>query len=215
MPLNAAAMLADVRLLLNETTAAFWTDAEIVTWLGHGAIDVSSKSECYEAIATQALSASTIEYTVPTSFSTPTPTGNYRLIRIYAALLNGVALVRIHPRMFGQVNANTTGNTPQYFSHFGTRLFAFPVGSGASGTLRLLCTLVTDDYTDLLDPWQRLCITYAVYRAKLKDQRYSEAALLYNEYSQSLTLLRRDLIERMPSSRSELQLPDVIQTPVA
>jgi hypothetical protein len=218
MPLDAAHMLADVRSLLNESSAALWSDAELQQWLAHGAIDISAKTGCVEAFANVTLAGSTIVYAAPTSFNTPSPSGNVRLIRIYAALLSNVALVRIHPRMFGQVNANVTGNTPTYYAHFGNEVYFYPVGSGASGTVILLCTLVTDDYaTDLRDPWQRLAITYAAYRAKLKDQRYAEAAQLFNEYSQSLAMMRRDLIEadRMPSARAELTLPDLVQTPVA
>jgi hypothetical protein len=208
-PISLATLITEVRALINEPAAGFWTDSEITSWLQQGALDCSTKSGCTETMAGLVLSANVIEYPLPSVFDSPAISID-QFIKVYAAMLNQQALVRIHPRMFGHLAKVATTDPTQYWCQFGQRLFFFPVGSTAPGAVRLFCEVATADPLELPIAWQPLTILYAASRAKLKDQRYAEAAALYTEYISTLVYQRRDLLERPPGSRTELMLPDSV-----
>ena len=209
MSLSAAQVRTEVRAVLNEATAAFWSDTEIDNWVSQAAIQISSAG-AVETTATVTLSASTIEYALPTSFSNPTPAGDASLIRVSAALYSNTGLVRIHPRTIGHITADLTDDTPRYWAQFGRRIFFFPVGSGASGTVQLLCHVETDDIADIPDEFQPLAILYAAGKGKEKDNKYADARFLLSEYFNALAFLRNDILERGVDSKQMLTIPNEI-----
>ena len=54
---------AQVRILLNETTASFWTDDQIDSLMEQACIDISARSLCYQSSDTFLLVTSQYEYT--------------------------------------------------------------------------------------------------------------------------------------------------------
>jgi hypothetical protein len=209
MAMTLAQVRTEVRAVLNEPTAAFWSDTEIDNWLKQASILLSSTG-CVETTATVALSASTIEYAAPTTFANPNPTSS-GLIAISSASLNDISLVKVQHKQFGHITADVTGNTPRYWAHFGQRVFFYPVGSGASGTIDLLCHVESDDVTDIPDAWQPLAIAYAAGKAKQKDGRFLEAQTLFAEVRQILVFLRNDLLERGVDSKQSMTIPTRVE----
>lgn len=213
MPITSASALARMRILLNEAAPAFFLDADINGWIAEAALDISSKSGCVECLGTLALTPNTIAYAEPGAFTNPTPSSaSATLSRVHAALYQNIALVRVHPRMFGNANADTTGNTPRLYAHFGDLVYLYPVGGGAAGTVTLLCSIEVDVVEDLPYEWQHLVYPYALYRAKQKDERWAEAASVYAEYVNGLAYQTNALLERGVSSRADLLIPDQLVT---
>lgn len=208
MSLSAAEIRTEVRALLNETTAAFWSDTEIDNWVSQAAIQISSVG-AVESTATVTLVASTIEYAIPTTFANPTVTGGVET-KIAAALYANTGLVRIHPRAIGHITTDLTDDTPRYWAQFGTRFFTFPVGSGASGTIQLLCHVKTDDIADIPDVFQPLAILYAAGKGKEKDNKFADARFLLSEYYNGLGFLRNDILERGLDAKQMLTIPNEI-----
>jgi hypothetical protein len=208
MSLSAANVLSEVRAILNESTAAFWSDAEINAWVTQAAIDLSTKLHCVETTATVTLSASTIEYAVPTTFANPVPSGDASLIWVKSAMFSDVSLTKILDNQFARITPDSTSDTPIHFVHFGERIFFFPVGSGASGSVDLLVAVETDDITDIPDEYQLLAILYAAGRGKFKDQKYAQGNSLMSEYTATVAFLRNDLIERESDSKEQNKIPD-------
>lgn len=215
MALSAATIRSEIRALLNESTAAFYSDAEIDSWASQGAIDVSTKTHCLEATSTITLAADTIEYAAPTNFSNPTPSGTVKLISIRMAYYSLKSLTKIKPESLGRITPDVTSDDPAYYFLFGERVFLSPVGSSASGTVNLLCVVKTDDVTDIPDEWQLSLILYGAYRGKLKDQKYAQASALYAEYINTLGFQRNDLIERIQDTKMQNKIPDDLRTAAA
>lgn len=210
MSFTLAQLETETRALLNEATPSFFGSLEIQSWLSQAAISISTMSHCVEVLSTVALAPSTIIYPAPGAFTDPPPGATARLIKVYAALLNNKALTRIHPRMLAHITDVSDDDPTKYWALFGSNIFFYPVGSAGSGTVQLLSSVVTADPLDLPDAWQLLCIPWAASRGKLKDNKFAEASVLYNEVMNAVTYQRRDLLERHPSSRAELTLPDTI-----
>jgi len=58
---NLTELIADVRSLINESTASFWTDAEITRWLNEGQEIFSTQTKCLPSYYSKTLVADDIE----------------------------------------------------------------------------------------------------------------------------------------------------------
>lgn len=210
MALTAADVRAEIRVLINEPVAAFWSDAEIDAWVTQAATNISM-TDPIETTASVTLVASTLEYTLPTTFANPTVTTGI-ISKISAVHYNGRGLLHVHPRTIGNVSADTTSNDPAVWSMHGTRFFLSPVGSGASGTVDLYCSVFTDDIADVTDIYQPLAILFGAAKAKQKDGRFAEAAAFLSEYVNNLAFMRNNIIERGVDSRQMMTIPTRIVT---
>ena len=64
--LDKAYIHAAVRSILQEPTAAFWTNEQIDNWINEAAMDISTKTGCYEQTHSFSTVANTLEYSEPT-----------------------------------------------------------------------------------------------------------------------------------------------------
>jgi len=105
--------VAQVRYLLNEPTAGFWTDTEIESWLGQAAADISTKTLCTTAEGTITLATSQMKYTSSDSAWLDD------LIRAevvwYSSGTGTRGLQRIQPHMFGHVQNKDAGPTRYFY----------------------------------------------------------------------------------------------------
>lgn len=66
---TAQDIIDDVRVDLNESTAVFWADSELVTWIDEAIWEITSKTRCLEeTVFTISLVANTYSYTISTNF---------------------------------------------------------------------------------------------------------------------------------------------------
>lgn len=197
MAYTLAALITEVRALLNEPTASFWSDAEITQWLLQAAVDVSTKAHCVEEIMTLAVTPSVSRYVLPAN-----------TVGVDSVLAGPQALVKLRPRSLGQIHGGEDPH-PTHFAVFGFTLWLFGPPQQALDLLVNRWVRASDPVL-LPDTYQQLAIDYAVVRAKLKDRKYTEAAQLYQLYLQSLLFQRQDLQDYQPDSREMLGIPDRI-----
>jgi len=191
-------ILDEVRNILNEPSALFWSDDEINEWIDQAAVDISSKAMCVEASGTITLASGTLEYTEPTD-----------CIKVYAVVYSNRGLLKIHPRQLARITATASG-APQYYYHFGGKIGIYPVpgASESGGSVTILYSQETDDITDVPDEYQPYAILFAAARAKLKDQKFDQATQLTVQYLNSLIFHRQDLYERGVESKDMVRIPD-------
>jgi len=192
---SKANILTEVRNILGEPSAVFWSDNEINEWIDQAAVDISSKAMCVEASGTLTLASGTLEYTEPTD-----------CIKVYAVLVSNRGLLKIHPRQLGNATETSSG-TPNYFYHFNGKIGVYPVPS-AAGSATVLYSKETDDITDVPDEYQPYAILFAAAKAKIKDQKFDQANTLMVQYLNSLIFHRQDLYERGVDSKDMLRIPD-------
>jgi len=205
--LTMAEARIEVRSLLNEPTAHFWTDLELEDYIQEGAVDVSAKTLCYEVVTSQTLSDNIIEYAEPTD-----------TIKVLSCTLfddsEGTyrGLQKIHPRMMNHVPNNDAG-LPYYYYHFAGKVGVYPVPEvDASDAIYIYHASISDDITALPDKAQSPVIEYAAAMGLFKARRNTEAVALYTNYLNSLRFLRADLHTMDVESKDMMAPPDRVAT---
>jgi hypothetical protein len=194
MALSLANAITEVRDNLNESTAVFWSDAQITKWIQEGVRSFSSKTLMVEDTQIiDPLKQSTLSY----SSSDESWIGD--IIEPYAAIYyDGSSkykgLIKIHPRQIGNLALGTAG-APKYYCMHDRNIYIFPMSSAAvagTGTITVLFAKETDDITAVTDEYQHLPIIYATAKAKQRDQKYGDATALLAQFFQEISFERQD-----------------------
>lgn len=210
MSLTLANAVTQVRYVLNESSPAFWTDAEIQTWVQEGVEIISSKTLMAEKDDTiSPLIASQLSY----SSSDETWIGD--MIEPYAVIyFDGTSsykgLVKVHPRQIGNV-ATFTAGPPKYYTLHNRKLYFWPLATSvevdAGATIQVLYSCETNDITELKDEFQHLAILYATGRAKQKDQKFAEASTMFTQFYNEVNFERSDKHVRETDSVESFKIP--------
>lgn len=213
-PTSLALAIAEVRALLNEPTASFWTDAEITSWIKESAVQISSISLCVEAMDTITLATATMVYASLDTSSSDVP----EILRVFAAMYDDGAspeeytgLQKIHPRQLKHL-ANMEDGPPQYYWHFAENIgfYPMPTSDENSKNVHIYYSKVTDDITALPDVFQPLAILYATGKAFMKDKKFTVANQYMSAYINQLNFLRQDWFE---AEKQQIDSKDMQKTP--
>lgn len=200
MALTLTTVITSVRDLLNETTASFFTDAEITRWIGQASLDASTVGKCVEATTTIGMVTSTPSYSLPTD--------NVEVMHVeWVPTRQG--LRRITPSLLGEAGTELEDDQPLRWFEYAAQLWVEPLPSvtAAGETVRVYYSRATQDVTLLPDSYQLLAILYATAMGKAKDKRYAEMAALMQIYNNSLAFRKVELNARVPHADSDLKLP--------
>jgi hypothetical protein len=198
MALSEATQRTNLRYLLKEASAGFFTDAEINAWIADSATDISAKTLCYETITAITLVASTLEYTEPTG-----------CLKVSAVHYNNKPLVKIHPKALGRETSRVAGPPEQYY-YFAKKIGFWPLADAAAAgiTPRVFHAAVTAAIANIPDQYGPLSLLYCLVQAKIKEEKTSQASLLYQMYLSAALYHRQDLVEQVVDAKSELKIPD-------
>jgi hypothetical protein len=209
MALTLANAITQVRGILNEETAAFWTDAEITYWLQEGTRELATKALVVEADDDiDPLVANQLQYTA----SDETWIAN--CLEPYALIYNDGSygyrsLIKITPHNLGHVATFTSG-PPKYYCFFNRTFYLWPVASSNEAgvaTITALYAKETDDITELNDEYQQLPILWAAARVKQKDQKGAEANGFFSMFYNSAAFERRDKVIREQDGVTDFAIP--------
>lgn len=213
-----------VRDALNESTAAFYTDAMLDRWINDAQRDIALKTSCLEHISSTITTVASQKwvYTIATD-ATP-----YLTKVLYVEYVPGsgtpIGLWRITPSMVGRVPLS--GAAPQFWFPWGDNMIfieptpastynllvyaaAAPItslgtnetgggGSGETDTPVVPAELVNN----LVDG--------AVWRALLRDGQYAKSLALYTKHNNTLMRVRADILSKYAMGRKMLEIPDRI-----
>jgi len=112
----ASTIITSARYYLNEATASFWADAELLVWVNHGTMDIVGRTRCLESSEAVTLVPNTVEYSI---------TGPY--IDISTVVYNDAngekkGLVRKNPQSIG----HSTDNVPTWWYEWNGKAGIFP-----------------------------------------------------------------------------------------
>ncbi len=200
MALTLATILTSVRDLLNESTASFFTDAEITRWIAQATLDISTVGKCVEATTTIGMVTSTPSYALPID--------NVEVMHV-EWIPTRQGLRRITPSLLGEAGTELEEDQPLRWFEYAAQLWVEPLPSvTASGdNVRVYYSRATQDITLLPDSYQLLAILYATAMGKAKDKRYAEMGALMQVYNNGLAFRKIELNARVPHSDSDLKLP--------
>lgn len=193
MALTVAEMTTEVRALINEESASFWSDTEIENWIKQGTIDISCKLLSAEQESTITLATNQWIYTS----SDESWIGDLlRSKDVYFTDSSGniYGLQRIRIKNIGHLEVKQTANRPKYFVEVNRKFYVWPKPSSNENgqDLTVVHAYETDDATALKDEHQHLVILFAAARAKTKDRAFNDAALMMQEYRSGIQFERQD-----------------------
>lgn len=183
--------VTEVRSLINESSASFWSDTEIQNWIKEASIDISTKLLSAESedtvtlVSTQWIYSSTDEAWLANLLKAK---GCY-----YSASASDIkGMQRIDIQKVGHIQV--TSGSPRYFFENNRKFYIWPIpgATQATKTITVLNAYETNDVTALRDEHQPLTFLYAAAKAKAKDRMFQESALYMAQYLNSINFERQD-----------------------
>jgi len=194
-----------VRYMINETTASFWSDAEIQEWLDQGVSDITSRTLCFQISDTITLATGTYEYATTTGSVAVSA-----IVKILGAFYISpdneyIGLKRIEAAQIADLPFMIPG-PPKYFCHYANKIIILPVpttaenaqlvriyfarqASGASLALRI---------ADLPTECKPLLYLFAAAMAWKKEHRLVESDTVYKMYLEKITALKQEVYNTPP-----------------
>jgi hypothetical protein len=198
MALTLIQATADVRQLLNEPAAVYWTDTELEDWIKEGTRLISAKTLQVEETADITLVQNQLIYNLADGVTTWAAD----CLEPYAAIYNNGSnkykgLQLVHPKQIGNLMTFTSGD-PKYYSFHNRSFYIWPLPSAttATRTVSILYAKESEDVTELSDEHQHLAIIWAQARAMEKDHKYGTAQSLKQQFFSELDFTRKDKTSR-------------------
>lgn len=189
---TASTIIDNAESIVNDSDNDIVSAAEMLVWLNDGMIDIASRSHCLETTESVTLLASTIEYTITSTYTT------VKAVQYVDASGNTYALKKGSP---GSVGQNTAITQPTYWYDWGGKIGVYPALSSVTTetvTLYLITrpTAITSGDNVTTPALYDTALTYYVAaHAFLKDRQTGRYAQLMSMYLQEMAQIRADLNE--------------------
>jgi hypothetical protein len=207
--------LTNLRSRLDESTARYWTDAELTVWINNGANDVARRAEVLMATTTLNTTANTQQYALPTN-----------TIRVYRTEWSrdgatGTTVIPLEYRDFNSMDGvwwsrqKTSRGDPYWYTMWGfppsINLVLYPtpdvsVTAGINVYYYRLPTVATTSTNVIEVPqgWEDLVLDFAEYNAWRKDNnpQWQESKQLYEGKLADLTEHSRRWTDQADSIQS-------------
>lgn len=200
--------VVEVRSLINEESADFWSDTEITSWIRQGVIQISTKLLSAEKSEDLTLVASQWEYT-SSDESWISDILKSKGVYYIDGSNNPYGLQRIDYNQIGHTMHFQREEAPKYYMESDRKFYVWPRPSAteAGNTVRVVHAAVTNDITLLRDEHQSMTFNYAAARAKMKDRQFQEAALYMAEFTNSINFERQDKYDMGVERTNESDVP--------
>ena len=196
---TAATARTQIRSILNEATASFWSDTEIDNWVKEATEDISVRTGCIQISDTVTLSTGTYEYATTTgSVSAADIVDILGMVYVVSTDIIGnttqrfIGLIPISPSVVSQLPLTDSG-PPQYYYRAGDKIGVLPVPTATENAqvVRLYFTKQSQTIGDLPNEYQPLTFWYAASMAYKKEHRYVESDKFYQMYLEKLNTISR------------------------
>jgi len=202
---TASTILTNARYYLNEPSAVFWSDAELLVWLNQGTLDIVTRTKCLESWESVSLAADTIEYTLSDNYLAITDV-------VYSDASDTLkGLIKSNPSSVGHESAV---GEPSYWYSAGNKLGIFPSLAAIDGTtpetVRAYYVTRPTDITsaqNVLVPahYDHALTLYVVARAWYKDGQLAKGNRLMAEYYEQLDRFRLDYNEQIKQPKESVK----------
>lgn len=200
--------VTQVRYLINEDTADFWSDTEIEDWIKQATIQISTKLLSAEEEQTITLVNGQLKY------ATADEAWIANLLKIKAMYYTDpddyiYGMQRIELDMFGHTQQFQIPGRPHYYYENNRAVYVWPRPSATEAGEKLTCltSYETDDIADLRNEHQPLTFMYAASRAKAKDRQHQEAALYMAQFLNGINFERQDKYDMGVEPTAQFNVP--------
>jgi hypothetical protein len=213
-----AEAIATVRRLLDEQTAAFWSNTDLKAWINQGCLDVARQAEILLNKVTLSVVATQQDYTAPADFLNVhraefSPTTSDQTYSLTYREINNMdeiwgilhTLPAAYPQYFTYWERKTPGAVATYFI-----LYPVPAQTGPLAIYYYRAAVPATGTTTAIDTqpgWEDIIYDYAVFKALRKDRdpTWQTAAQLYASNLQNMinrTRSRTDLGSQFTSGNN-------------
>lgn len=176
-PYFEISLVSRIRVLLQDTIGREWTDTQIENEIKLAAIDISSRSFCFENVTDITTASATVDYAAPADATA-----------IVACVYDDTGLQRIDPMMVSHLPFGVTG-PPQYWYYYNGRIGIYPVPDAAY-TINVYHGKVTENIVELPCHLRKLSIWYVVSKFRALEGWADDAALFMKMYDNDLNYLK-------------------------
>ena len=194
---TVADLTSEVRSLLNESTADFWTDAEIVIWINSAIKNVIARTHCLSSV---------------TQFTLDSGTSEYKIVEDYVFVKgviyqSGVTTFRALSKGSEAAVGLTTKEMPQYFYETKAKpgVGIYPLIDSKDTTVSgntiyvsfvpLQATLTGTSSIPTPATFDKHIVYYAAGHGFIKDNKLLRAKLMLEQYQSELDRFRIDLYD--------------------
>lgn len=174
------------RILLNEAIPAFWLEADFTTWCAIAAMDISSRTFCYEITSTFSFATDTQFYNIGVEY--------LRLLAVVNTT-TGLGLKKAAPQMQG-IQTGVSAGPPEFYYDFASQIGVFPIPTVTENgqTIRIFLAAPTSVITNIPDRFTLPATLLVTAQAKVKERQFGQAAQLLNFYNSLLGGDRSDVL---------------------
>ena len=198
----ASTIVTNARTYINEASAVFWSDAELLVYLNDGMVDIATRARCLEDTETISLVADQIEY-APTSTFLAITAVQYSTTTYTKGLLPG------SPKEVGLAVGEDSVAEPVYWYEWNDRVGAYPALSSVTSetivlyAISLPSTLTADEDVTTPAIFDRALTLYTAAQALYKDKKFGQAGRYMAEYMEEIERFRADFYDRAGTGKTE------------
>ena len=199
--MTPAQALSSIRRNLNETTAAFWSDAEIYGYMWEGECILAGKIGAPQAITAHTTITGTSAYTSPDS-----------CLRLSRLTYDGKKLKRGDFTDRDYLDGTNYGSTPQsgkpvMYTEWGTNVYLFPVPDTAAALNFFFIKAPTEitaaaSFSIKDESIQQLIPDYCIWKASLKDGEMARADRHKQTWEQNVLRAETMWVDRKAEDRT-------------
>jgi len=193
----ASSIITRARYLLNETTAFFWSDAELLVWVNNGIEDISNKTGCIEAIEDVTLVDGQLLYSL---------SAEYLKVK-YAVYKDSNYYKGLNFGSYYNVGHEEDVDEPVSWFMWKDQVGIYPVtdSDSAGKTAKLYFSarpypVPSDAYIPIPGVYDSILVKYVVAQAFFKDGMMALGQMLMDEYQLFLDRSRVDFVDRPEES---------------
>lgn len=188
----ASAIITDARAYLNESTASFWSDAELLQFLNDGMVDIVSRSHCLETTEDINLVADQLEYTI---------TSTYIVVKAVHYVDSDSEIKGLAQRSPNKVGKPEIVDEPKYWYDWAGKIGVYPVLTSVT-TEKVTLYLITRptaiaSNANVTTPaiYDKALTLYIVAQAWAKDRQMGKYNQTMALYQAELDRYRQDLLK--------------------
>jgi len=221
-----AQITTEVRTLLAEPTALYFTDAEIQLWIDRAARCVSGISLCVPANET--VTTTLGDASGNTTYGTFSYALTTKFVKVHSVMFNATtALQRLDIRSFGHgaPTASATNQSPQWYYIHGDRIYLWPPAMGTSVGANVIVygwrtafayendTGGSPKQYEVPDVLQPIMIDFIMACARSKEGKHSLVGYHMRRFFSKMNMYRKDYTDTslMVDSVDRFAIPDRTQ----
>lgn len=203
-PYTLQNMITTIRYYLRESTASFWSDAEITSYINRAVRDVSERTGCIQRIDTTATTASmrTVSF------------NGYRVTAVEYVPVTGRSryLKLVTPSMVGHVFVGLQNGEPEYWFEEDDDIGIEPLPNDAYPLRLYVADYPTADLSvntqvpEVPPAFRQIIVWYAVYMALVKDKKFSIAIFIFSLIANDIAYHTMDKVINIPVGLRNLKV---------